>query len=149
MTDKFISSGIVVAIIAALVFFLAINTRPSTVIGSVAQTEEYSRVNIAASAAYGATTTPNSNGTTGGIKVGTGAFGSVIIEGAVAGTLNFYDATTTDVTRRTGNKATSTILLASLPSSLVAGTYVFDEAIQTGLFVEILGTAPTTTVTFR
>ncbi len=141
-----------VAILSLAVFIAGflVHTTPQPKAGSVSVSNEYSRVNIATNGAYGATTTPNVAGISGGIKVGAGSLGSVVITGAAAGVLNFYDATTSDVSKRTGNKATSTILLANLPASLVAGTYIFDAAFNYGLFYELnTGTAPTTTVTFR
>ncbi len=148
--------GVVVIAVAIGAYLLGANKPPiekTTVVertvGSVNIGAEYSRINIAASTAYGATTTPQRTATVGTIKIGSGSLGSVVITGAAAGLMNFYDATTSDVTKRTNNVATSTILLASLPASLVAGTYVFDVEFRTGLFVDITGTYPTTTVTYR
>lgn len=71
-----------------------------------------------------------------------GTLGSVVITGAVAGPMKFYDATsTTDVSSTT---------LTILPASLAAGTYTFDVAFSRGL---ILGTTanlvPTSTITWR
>ena len=148
-----------VAIAAALVASAwLLKPAPTTVVnnhtvertlGSVSVSNEYSRVNLANSAAFGATTTPQRDGLNEVIKQGGGALGSVIITGAAAGAVNFYDATTTNIVWRTGNKATSTILLASLPVSLVAGTYVFDIEFRTGLLVDVIGVVPTSTVTYR
>jgi len=110
---------------------------------STIQGNEYQEINFAASNAYGASTTA------GTIKTGYGSLGSVVITGAAAGVLNFYDATTTNSAKRDATQATSTLLVASLPASLAAGTYTFDVTFSRGLIVDIIGTAPTSTVTFR
>lgn len=120
-------------------------TRSETSLGSVSITDEYLATSTAASTIYGATITGDSI-----IKTGRGTLGSVVVLGANTGVLNFYDATTTDVDARTGNKATSTILVASLPASLAAGTYTFDVEFSDGLFMDLVsGNAPTTTITYR
>lgn len=71
--------------------------------------------------------------------------------GSAAGMLNIYDATTTNVSQRTGQKATTTILLASIPYTATVGTYVFDSVCFDGLLVvqSAAGTTGTTTITFR
>jgi hypothetical protein len=40
-------------------------------------------------------------------------------------------------------------MIASVPVSAAAGDYVFDVAFSNGLLVETIGTAPTSTITFR
>lgn len=153
MKDKIVP--VVIVALMLVVAFLIGAKKPAHVVtvdrnvGSVEVSSEYSRLNIANSAVYGATTTPRRTSTAGTIKTGSGALGSIVITGAAAGLMNFYDATTSDVTKRTDNVATSSILLASIPASLVAGTYTFDIEFKTGLFVDINGTYPTTTVTYR
>ena len=108
-------------------------------------TNEYQATTTAASTVYGNTITGDNL-----VKTGLGAFGSVVITGATAGVVNVYDATTTNVLLRTGNKATSTILIVSLPASLAAGTYTFDHEFTDGLYVDLVaGTMPTTTITYR
>lgn len=120
-------------------------TRSETALSSVSITDEYLATSTAASTIYGATITGDSI-----IKTGRGTLGSVVVLGANTGILNFYDATTTNVDARTGNKATSTILVASLPASLAAGTYTFDVEFSDGLFMDLVsGNAPTTTITYR
>ncbi len=142
-------AGLVVILAAIVGYSMVPSVQPHNAFGSVAVSNEYQRVNLATSAAYGATSTPQRSGITGNLKTGVGALGSVVITGAAAGAMNFYDATTSDVTRRTGNTPTSTILLASLPLSVAAGTYTFDVEFRTGLIVDLVGVQPTTTVTFR
>lgn len=137
----FISGALIVAI-CVIVLLLG---RAMPGYASVAVSNEYMATSTAASTGYGATITGSKL-----IRTGQGALGSIIITGAAAGVINFYDATTTDITKRTGNTATSTILIASIPASLAAGTYVFDVAYKTGLFFDLpSGTMPTTTVTYR
>ncbi len=114
--------------------------------GSVPATEEFIATTTgSATSAYGNTITNDVK-----IKTGPGAFGSVVITGANTGIFNIYNATTSDVTKRTGNRATTTILLASFPASVAAGTYTFDARIDQGLWLELeAGIMPTTTITYR
>lgn len=78
-----------------------------------------------------------------------GTLGSVVITGANSGTINLYDATTSNINARTGNLATSAILVASFPASAAAGTYTFDGVVVNGLYLSVAGTAPTSTITYR
>lgn len=78
-----------------------------------------------------------------------GTFGSVIITGANTGVINFFDATTSDVNKRTGNTATSSLFIAQLPTNAAVGTYTFDISLRNGLLYEIIGTAATSTITER
>ena len=114
-------------------------------LSSVSVTSEYTSTSTALSAVYGAHTSTEFL-----IKSGRGTFGSFVITGAETGVVNFYDATTTDITLRDSSKATSTLLMASFPASTVVGTYVFDVIFRDGLlmFVE-QGNMPTTTITWR
>ncbi len=134
-------AGIFVVAVFIAAYLGAFKALP--VLGSTVQGNDYSRISYANSNVYGATTTP------GKIKGGYGSVGSVVITGAAAGLMNFYDATTTDATKRDVTQATSSILLFSIPASLVAGTYTFDVAFGRGLIVDIVGTFPTSTVTYR
>lgn len=84
------------------------------------------------------------------VKGGYGSLGSVIVTSVNTGQMFFYDATTSDVTKRTGNTASSTIQIAVLGPSVAVGTYVFDVAFGRGLLmVRQTGTAASTTVTYR
>jgi len=129
--------------ITALLFNIYYNST-QVAMGSTIQGNDYQATSTAASSAYGAFTASRL------IKTGPSSLGTVVITGAAAGGINIYDATTTDITLR-ANKSTSSILVASLPPSLVAGDYVFDIALSTGLYVDLLagGTMPTTTISFR
>jgi hypothetical protein len=135
--------GGVLAVLAFAVLTYVTMSGLRSVGASTIQGNEYQEINFAASNVYGASTTA------GTIKTGYGSLGSVVITGAAAGVLNFYDATTTNATKRDATQATSTLLVASLPASLAAGTYTFDVTFSRGLIVDIIGTAPTSTVTFR
>ncbi len=78
-----------------------------------------------------------------------GTLGSIIIEGAAAGQINLYDATTTNVTLRAASMSTTSITVAVFPTSVVAGVYTFDTTFANGLLVELIGTTPTSTITYR
>lgn len=113
------------------------------VLGSVGQGAEYQ-----------STTTINANGianvATRLIKGGYGSLGTVVITGANTGQVVFYDATTSDATKRSAAQASSSIEIADLPPSLVAGNYIFDVAYGRGLLVSVLtGSVPTSTITYR
>lgn len=82
---------------------------------------------------------------------GTGALGSVIMTavGGSTGSIDIYDATTTNVNARTGQIATTSLLLASIPNNLTVGTYQFDIKYKYGLLTVVSGTVGTTTITWR
>lgn len=132
-----------IGLVVVASIFLALSGSKTTVsVGGVSRGEQYQ-----------ATTTDSTTWTLGTAKVvatGNGILGSVVVPvtSAVAG-LSFYDATTTDVLKRTGNTATTTILLAKFPVTTV-GTYVFDVGYKTALLVESTGTAiASSTVTYK
>ncbi len=128
-------------LLTALAFVLFQGTRP--VQGSITPTQEYTATTTAANSVYGATVTTGRL-----IRTGQGALGSIVITGANTGIVNIYNATTTDATKRI--TATSTILMASIPASAVAGTYTFDVGYTDGLYIDLVsGTMPTSTVTYR
>ena len=80
-----------------------------------------------------------------------GSLGSVILQGTSSGaTLLLYDATSTDVNKRTGNTPTTTIFLATIPvGQQTPGTYQYDSEFKNGLLAEWNGTPATSTVTWR
>lgn len=129
-----------VAVLALVCFMLAlVYQAPSTAFGSTPRGGEY----------QGTTTTAGSFGPLVRVQAEPGALGSVVITGAAAGVINIYDATTTNVNLRTAQAATTTLLLATFPASAAAGTYTFDRSFYNGLYVETIGTMPTTTITYR
>lgn len=84
------------------------------------------------------------------LKTGQGSLAQVTITGANTGVLVFYDATTSDVTKRASNKASTTIAIAEFPASATAGTYTFDAGFTDGLLISRLaGSGPTSTVMWR
>jgi len=100
---------------------------------------------------YMSTTTPtDSNNVDLTLKTSFGVLGSVIITGAGANVFELYNATTTDVNLRTGNAATSSLLLASFPASTAAGVYEFNTSFNNGLLLDITtsGTG-TSTITWN
>lgn len=78
------------------------------------------------------------------LQLGPGTFGSLVITGANTGIINVYDGTTTS---NHSDSATTTI--ATFPASAGTGTYTFDAQYYKGLIVEIIGVAPTSTITYR
>lgn len=134
--------------ITSVLFLLALLLGNSFVQVAVASTpseaSDYIATSTAANSLYGAFTTGRR------LKPGAGSFGSIVITGANTGIVNIYNATTTNINLRTGNKATSTILIASIPASTAAGTYVFDASYTDGLYIDLVsGSMPTTTITYR
>ena len=83
------------------------------------------------------------------LRSGPGILNGVTVTGAAAGVVNFYDATTSSALLRASSQSTSTILIANLPASLVAGNYPFEINFSRGLLVDIIGTIPTTTITWK
>lgn len=136
--------AIISILVSVSVLLFVVLTNDNENVGSIIQSQEYVATSTAQNTVYGAF----SNDRT--IKSGRGSLGSVIVTGANTGILNFYDATTTDITARTGNKATTSLLMLSIPASLAAGTYVFDIGFNDGLMLELeSGNMPTTTITYR
>jgi hypothetical protein len=105
---------------------------------------------VAVGGEYQSTTTKPYNGSSltnlTVLKSESGTMGSVIITGAGAGVMTLYDATTTNSSLRT--KAATTTLV-SIPASAAAGTYTFDIQFYQGLIVELSGTVPTSTISWR
>jgi hypothetical protein len=85
------------------------------------------------------------------IKTGPGALGSVVLTGAMPGNIMFYNATTSNVLLRTGQKPTTTITIAEVAGSAEENTYTYDVAFTDGLLMitSAVPTAPTSTITWR
>lgn len=100
---------------------------------------------------YRATTTPeNLTWTDQLIDTGAGTLGSVIITTSGNIAFDLLRATTTDITKRQGNKATSTILLATFPASASVGNYIFDASYSDGLYLDVKsGTLGSSTITYK
>lgn len=130
------------ALIVSLVLLLM--QSPLSVQGSQLQGQEYLATTTGSSISAGAATGA------GLVKTGSGALAQIVVTGANTGYINIYDATTTNVNNRTGNTATSSIYLGSLPASIAAGTYTFDVQFNTGLYLDLVsGTLPTSTIMYR
>lgn len=79
----------------------------------------------------------------------TGVLGAVNVLGYNTGDILLLDATTTNVSLRTNNAATSTIILAWFPGGTATSSVHFDIEFKNGLLVDY-GTNPaTTTISYR
>ena len=100
---------------------------------------------------YNATTTPQGTVFADSlIWTGQGTFGGLVVTVAGNNVYDILNATTTNINLRTGNKATSTILMATIPASLVAGNYIFDTLFTDGLYLDyVSGTTGSSTIKWR
>lgn len=143
-SEKALLSIVALGIVVIIALMVIGKNEVAPSLGSVSQTGEYQ-----------STTTDGSwnNGPFYRVaKTGQGTFGSVVITSATATVLNIYDATTTDITQRTGNLSTSTILLAKFGLSTAVGTYTFDSMFYRGLLIETTsggGLISSSTITYR
>ena len=106
--------------------------------------------------AYTSTTTPTLADLTNLCPAGvgfasstTGTLGSVVVTGGNTGKLDILNASTSNVNLRTGNKATSSLYLASFPILATTTTYTFDIEFTNGLLVDYTTAAASTTITYR
>lgn len=84
------------------------------------------------------------------IKSGSGSLNRITVTGADTAVVYLWDATTTNANLRAASMASTSIFLASLPASLVAGTYEFDVEFKNGLLYQIAsGSAATSTIIYR
>lgn len=84
------------------------------------------------------------------LKAGPGSLAQVTITKAGAGGFTLYNATTTNVNKRTGNLATSTLVLGVIPASPTVGTYIFDSTFTDGLLLDpTASTHGTSTIMWR
>ena len=83
------------------------------------------------------------------LKPAAGSLAQVTITGKNTGLETFYDATTSDVNLRTGNTASSSILLADFPTNAPEGTYTFDLQTKVGILLVVSGAPATSTITYR
>lgn len=142
LTTKHILSGLIALLLTG---FIVISFYSRPVQGSdFSPSSDYIATSTAASGVYGAITAGEL------IRSSYGSFGSIIITGANTGVINIYNATTTNVSLRTGNTPTSTILLTSIPANAATGTYTFDAQYTVGLYLDLVsGVMPTSTITYR
>lgn len=74
---------------------------------------------------------------------------TVTASGSAGGSIDLFNATTSNVLARTGRRASSTILIASIPSNATVGTYTFNASFGSGLLAVKTGTHGTTTISYR
>ena len=102
---------------------------------------------------YHATTTGIGVGYPGAVNSYTSCnrfLGSIQFYAPTASRLQIYDiATTTNVNLRTGNQASSTVLIADFPAGTGTSTVVFDVDLTKGLTTVWSGTISSTTITCR
>lgn len=134
LAGAFLLTGAVIALIVGYALF----AYPQASYGSVPQTNEYS-----------ATTTDALSVAERTLRKGYGSLAQVTITGDNTGLMTLYNATTSNVNLRTGQKATSTIIIADFPASAPEGTYTFDAVFTDGLLLVTSGAAATSTVTWR
>lgn len=139
MTKSTLLPSVLLAAAIAMLAIVLLTKPLDTVVGSVERASEY----------HGTTTSQGRFLTDVVLLDNDGTLGSVVITGAAAGVINLYDATTTDPAQREASMSSSSILVATIPASAAAGTYVFDRVLRYGLVANITGTIPTTTITFR
>ncbi len=139
MKNKILYVGGFLLICASIILSGYFASQNNTALGSVSIGGEY----------QGTTTSIGRFPAVAVLKTEQGTLGSVIITGANTGTINIYDATTTNILQRNQSQGTSTILLATFPASATAGTYTFDRVFFNGLLIETIGLMPTTTITSR
>lgn len=136
--------ALAIGLVAVFALTILVN-RPTLVEGSTARGSEYQGTTTVSTAGI----FPAEAKLVGTTDPTPGVFGQVTITGASAGSLNFYDATTSDITKRAASMSTSSILLASFPNSVAAGTYVFDRVFVNGLYIVTAGTLPTSSIMYR
>jgi len=145
MTLQKTTYGFIALAIFVSVYLLGASQQTFQASASTIMGNDYQATSTAASSMFGAQTAGDQV-----IKTGSGTLSSVVILGANTGVMNFYDATTTNVLARTGNIATTSILIASFPASVAAGTYTLDVEFSTALLVELYsGSFATSTITYR
>lgn len=145
MTKTFTHSIIIFSLFLAFFTYSTITYHPLAAEGSAMQGMEYQSTSTAASSVYGAQTASQVL-----LKTGQGSLAQVTITGSNTGIINFYNATTSSAALRTGQAASSTILIASFPASTAAGTYTFDASFVSGLLMTREGgNQPTSTIMWR
>lgn len=136
---KQIITSIFVGLALIAIAVVAFNYRAPSVSASVPVSNEYM-----ATTTFGASTP-----TVRVLRPASGSLAQVTITGANTGFMTFYDATTSDITKRSATMASSSVLIADFPASVAAGTYTFDAATNYGLLLVTSGTPATSTITYR
>ncbi len=84
----------------------------------------------------------------------TGVLGHIVVTSPNIGRLTVYDATTSNALLRSAEQATSTLILADIPTvspgnATTTGTLIFDATFIRGLLVDYGSSVGTTTITYR
>lgn len=147
--EKILAGALIVAGFAVLSFLIVVTQKANVSEASVSQSSDYT-----------ATTTGAGGGFTGSVaRIGfdygdlnaaiSGSIGSIYFALPTTGQVDIYDATTTDITKRTGAISSTTLLLASFPAGTGTSTVAIDAKYRFGLIVVFKGTNSSTTVTYR
>ena len=129
--------GVVLLLIAGAIGFNL--NQPEQSVGSVERTSEYhSTTMLATTSAYYL------------FHNGSGSLGQITINVLGTGNAIFYDATTTNYLKRTGQVATSSLnVVGVIAASQAAGTYTYDNIFVDGLLGVFNGSQGTSTVMHR
>lgn len=135
-----------VSILVALVLTMGVavfsNWKANTVHGSVSVSSEYNATTTGAASSL--------NSASNLIYTGSGSIGSIIFTTPTTAIIEVWNATTSNVNLRTGNLASSSILIAHFPSGTGTSTVPIDSAFTTGLLITTKATTmSSTTVTYR
>ena len=153
---KYLSKYLVAFILTAVIFLtgvmVAINTEKvfGTVefvsSGSRATSTYYATVSKAGGSVLlkGRTSAVPGGGTLSGVLENL-----IVMGGSKTGTVSFYDATTSDVTLRLGQRATTSIILAEFPGGIASTTFEMNMEFKTGLLMVVTGIPATSTVTWK
>ena len=133
-------------LIGVLGVFSLVLQRPWDAVGSVAVGNEYL-----------STTTPTVADLTnlcparaGMASSTTGVLSGVDITNYGTGSLQIYDATTSAITLRSADQATSTLLLWGMINGMATSSHPdLDIEFKRGLFIDTSGTVGTSTITYR
>lgn len=140
MDKKYFIGGVMAVIALFFVFTSQPAPRAENALGSVGIASEYQ-----------STTTSQGRFLTGTTRLcsSQGALGSVIMTGPTSGVMQFFNATTSSISQRISTMSSSSILLADLTNYSATTTQTFDLIATNGLLVDIQGTVPTSTITYR
>jgi hypothetical protein len=138
---SFFFGGMAIALLLAGIFYWGFVKKPA---------EKSIAPSLGSLAMYNSTTTnPGDAGLTDSLalKEGWGTLRYVNITIAGTGYMEFYDATTSDISKRASDKASTSILMAHFPGSPTVGTYTFNTSFNDGLLLHLgSGSISTTTI---
>lgn len=138
-----ISASLVIAGLLVVVCLFALAFKSKQTLGSVSPGGEYQ-----------STTTPTGIPDLMVLCEGPGVLANINVMGPNVGNIQVYNATTSNNTLR-ASIATSSILLADIPSKAPADAtstarqHAFDAIATKGILVDLVGSVPTTTISYR